>query len=197
MRFIVGISGGSGAILAYKTIQAIALLGHEIDLVISNAGFITLQHELTDLSCKNRQDFIASFPLEIQNKIYLHPIQNIGATIASGTYLTQGMVIAPCSMSTVAAIACGLSDNLLRRAADVMIKERRKLVIVARETPLSDIHLNNLLTLSRTGAIILPPMPAWYQHPKTLSDIEDHIVQKILDALGLEVPHNLRWQGLN
>lgn len=182
-RVIVGITGGSGAILAYKLLKALSQ--YHVDLVISSAGAVMLKHEL------------GLAPKELlAPHITQHNIGDIAATIASGSYKTKGMVIVPCSMATAAAIACGLSDNLIRRAADVVIKERRPLVIVPREAPLSPIHLENLLKLSQVGAYILPPMPAWYNKPSSLSDMEDAIVGKILESLGISQHLSPEWKGL-
>ena len=122
----------------------------------------------------------------------IHSIADFGSPIASGTFLTHGMVVIPCSMATLAAIATGLSDNLLRRAADVILKERRRLILVPREAPLSSIHLQHMLTLSNMGAVIVPPQPAWYTFPKTIGDVEDHIVGRVLDMLGIHTQY-ARW----
>ena len=119
----------------------------------------------------------------------------MGAAISSGSFRTDGMVIAPCSAKTLGAIAHGFGDNLIHRAADVVLKERRKLVLAIREAPLSDIHLENMLKLSRMGAVILPPMPAFYNHPRTVDDVVDHTVARILDQFGIEVSEAMRWSG--
>ena len=124
-----------------------------------------------------------------------HAAGDLGATIASGSFLTDAMVVAPCSMRTLAAIAHGLSDNLIQRAADVIIKERRRLVLLPREMPLSAIHLDNMLTLARLGVTIMPPVPAFYNHPATVDDIVDHIVARVLDQLGLDAGTARRWDG--
>jgi 4-hydroxy-3-polyprenylbenzoate decarboxylase len=120
---------------------------------------------------------------------------DMGAAISSGSFQTAGMIIAPCSAKTLGAIAHGYGDGLVHRAADVVLKERRKLLLAVRETPLSEIHLENMLKLSRMGAVILPPMPAFYSHPRSLSDIVDHTVERILDQFGVEVPDAMRWTG--
>src|SRR4030095_10114125 len=118
-----------------------------------------------------------------------------GAAISSGSFVTVGMAIVPCSMRTLAAVAHGLGDNLIHRAADVVLKERRRLLLAPREAPLSDIHLENMLKLSRMGVVICPPMPAFYNHPRTIDDVVDHTVARMLDAFGLEVRGAIRWAG--
>ena len=124
-----------------------------------------------------------------------YPLEDIGASLASGSFRTDGMVIAPCSIHTMSAIATGISSNLLVRAADVVLKERRKLILMIRETPLHLGHLRNLTTLAEIGAIIAPPVPAFYHKPETLMDIVDHSVDRILDLLGMPSPETWRWQG--
>src|SRR5687767_15659368 len=119
----------------------------------------------------------------------------MGAAISSGSFRTDGMIVAPCSAKTLAAIAHGFGENLIHRAADVTLKERRRPVLVVRETPLSDIHLENMLKLSRMGAVMLPPMPAFYNHPRTIDDVVDHTVARMLDAFGLDVRGAIRWAG--
>ena len=119
----------------------------------------------------------------------------MGALVSSGSFRTDGMIVAPCSAKTLAAIAHGFGENLIHRAADVVLKERRKLVLVVRETPLSDIHLENMLKLSRMGAVVLPPMPAFYTHPRSVDDIVDHTVSRVLDHFGLDVGGVARWSG--
>jgi 4-hydroxy-3-polyprenylbenzoate decarboxylase len=125
----------------------------------------------------------------------VHGLGNMASTISSGSFLTDGMVIAPCSMRTLAAIASGSGENLVHRAADVVLKERRKLVLLVRETPLSEIHLENMLKLARIGATILPPMPAFYNQPQTIDDLVDHIVARVLDQFGIPADFAKRWDG--
>ncbi|MFN0064716.1 MAG: UbiX family flavin prenyltransferase [Chlamydiales bacterium] len=191
-RIIVGVSGASGTILAYKTIIALAERGFAIDLVISSSALYTAKVEMGDQFATARR-FVEQLPVEVQ----LHGINDVGSGIASGSYPAQAMVITPCSMATIAAVAHGLGDNCLRRAADVTLKERRPLIIVPRETPLSAIHLENMLALTKVGATIVPPVPAWYTHPTSLSDVEDFIVGKTLDAL--KIAHDIypRWKSPN
>ncbi|MDR3623666.1 MAG: UbiX family flavin prenyltransferase [Chlamydiales bacterium] len=193
-RIVIGVSGASGIILAYKAVQAVVRAGYFVDLVISKAAFMTARQEMGQ-GFGSSAGFIESFDDDIQKNLTVHSINNFGASIASGSYKVRGMLVIPCSMATLAAIAIGLSDNLLRRAADVSLKERRPLVIVPREAPLSSIHLEHMLTLSRMGAVIIPPVPAWYNLPKTLDDVENFVVGKTLDGLGIK--HDLYpvWTG--
>lgn len=182
-RLVVGMSGASGAILGIEVLKILRKnLEWETHLVISKGAELTILEE-TDYSL---DDVIA-----LADKVY--NIKSIGESIASGTFKTEGMIIVPCSMKTVAGIASGYSDNLLLRAADVTIKERRNLVIVARESPLSTIHLRNMLSLAETGAIIIPPMITYYNKPLSLEDMNRHIVGKILDKFGIEVFGFNRW----
>jgi 4-hydroxy-3-polyprenylbenzoate decarboxylase len=192
-RLVVGVSGASGAILALHLIEQINLL---IDLVITPEALYTARYEIApDITTGKK--FISHLTLEAQKRVTIHPHRDIGASIASGSHETIGMVILPCSLATVAAIAAGLGDNCLRRAADVTIKEKRPLILVPRESPLSEIHLENLLKLARCGATIVPPVPAWYTQPQTVRDMEMFIVGKVLDALKL--PHDLypRWKKVS
>lgn len=191
-RMIVGVSGASGAILSLKTIEALIEAGFDVDLVITKAGFMTFHHEL-GVSYATPHLLLEQLGDNISKKITLHSVNNFGATIASGSYKTEGMVIVPCSMATLAAVALGLSDNLIRRAADVMIKEKRPLVIVPREAPLSKIHLQHMSELADLGAYIVPPVPAWYTKPQTLEDVENFIVGKILDCLRVEHKLYPKW----
>lgn len=193
-RIIVGVSGASGIILALRTIVAVIEAGFEVDLVLSKAALLTAKEELGP-SFARAGGFIEVLPHMAQERVTIHPINNFAASIASGSYKTQGMIIVPCSMATLAAVALGMSDNLLRRAADVILKERRKLVLVPRETPLSAIHLQHMLSLTQMGAVIVPPVPAWYTMPKTLEDVEKFIVGKALDAFGINNSLYPGWCG--
>ena len=185
-RIVVGISGASGAVYGVRLLQALQpMRGIESHLVVSDAGWRNLQHEL-DL------DRASVEALAHQ----VHDVRNIGAAIASGSFQCAGMVIAPCSMRTLAAVAHGLSDNLLTRAADVVLKERRRLVMLVRESPLHLTHLRNMVAVTEMGAIVCPPLPAFYLRPTSVADIVDHSVARALDLL--DVPHSLapRWEGL-
>jgi len=184
-RIIVGISGASGAIYGVRLLQALREMpGVESHLVVSDAGWRNVQEE-------HGLQRAAIEALAHQ----VHDVRDMGAAIASGSFLCSGMVVAPCSMRTLAAVAHGLSDNLITRAADVMLKERRRLVLMVRESPLHLVHLRNMVSVTEMGAIVCPPLPAFYLHPQSVSDIVDHSVARVLDLLDL--PHTLapRWQG--
>lgn len=182
-RLVIGMSGASGALLGIQMLE-ILRDNHEWEshLVISKGAEETIKQET---------QYKLEYVMELADKVY--SIKDIGARIASGTFKTEGMVIVPCSMKTVAGIACGYSDNLLLRAADVAIKERRNLVLVARESPLSTIHLRNMVTLSELGAIVMPPMITYYNKPHNLNDLNRHIIGKVLDRFGIEVNGFNRW----
>jgi flavin prenyltransferase len=182
-RLVVGMSGASGAILGIEVLKVLRENPEwETHLVISKGAELTILEET---------EYTLDEVKGLAEKVY--DINNIGESIASGTFKTEGMIIVPCSMKTVAGIASGYSDNLLLRAADVTIKERRNLVIVARESPLSTIHLRNLLVLAQAGAIIIPPMVTYYNKPISLEDMNRQIVGKILDKFGIEVAGFNRW----
>ena len=184
-RIIVGISGASGAIYGVRLLQALREMpGVESHLVVSDAGWRNVQEE-HGLQRAAIEDLAHQ----------VHEVHDMGAAIASGSFQCSGMVIAPCSMRTLAAVAHGLSDNLITRAADVILKERRRLVLMVRESPLHLVHLRNMVSVTEMGAIVCPPLPAFYLHPKSVSDIVDHSVARVLDLLDL--PHTLapRWQG--
>ena len=193
-KIVVGISGASGIVLGYKTIMYLTLYGHCVDLVMTKDAQFTAAEEL-DVKLATAQKMIKSLPIEQQTKITLYQNNDFFAPIASGTYKVDAMIIVPCSMTTLAACEMGLSDTLLRRAADVTLKERRPLLLVPREAPFSEIHLENMLKLVRCGAIMIPPMPAWYVHPKSIEDVELFIVGRIFDALKLDADFAPRWTG--
>ncbi len=184
-RVIVAISGASGAVYGVRLLQVLRdTPGIESHLVVSGAGWRNVQEE----HGLERADIEALAD-------HVHDIANIGASVASGSFQCSGMVVAPCSMRTLAAIAHGLSDNLITRAADVLLKERRRLVLMVRESPLSLIHLRNMVSVTEAGAIICPPMPAFYLRPQSVDDIVNFSVARALDLL--DVPHTLaaRWNG--
>ena len=183
-RIIVGLTGATGAIFGIRVLEALKAADVETHLVMSKWARQTVEHETS----WSYDDVCA-----LASKTY--STGDMGASISSGSFLTDGMVIVPASVRTVAAIAHGVGDNLVHRAADVVLKERRKLVLVVRETPLSDIHLENMLKLSRMGVSIVPPMPAFYNHPQTLDDMVDHIVARILDQFGVPSEFAKRWTG--
>ena len=184
MKIIVAITGATGAIYGVRILQRLREAGAETHLVISRWGARTLLHE-TPYS-REQVEALATVA---------YAPGDMGAAISSGSFRTDGMVIAPCSAKTLAAVAHGFGENLVHRAADVVLKERRKLVLVVREAPLSDIHLENMLKLSRMGSVMLPPMPAFYNHPRTVDDVVDHTVSRVLDQFGLEVSGVERWSG--
>jgi 4-hydroxy-3-polyprenylbenzoate decarboxylase len=185
-RILVGISGATGAVYAIRLLEVLRELGAETHLVVSKSGWLTVAQE-TGMSKKK---LIALADVH-------YDINDVGATIASGSFRTSGMVIAPCSMRTLAAVAHGFNDNLLTRAADVTLKERRTLVMLARETPLTLAHLRNMTLATEMGARIMPPVPAFYALPKTVQDIVDHTVWRVLDQLGLTGEDTYaRWNGV-
>jgi flavin prenyltransferase len=184
MRLIVGISGATGAIFGVRTLERLAELDVETHLVMSQWGARTVEHETPYTAAEVRAMATVA-----------HSINDQAATISSGSFKTDGMIVAPCSVKSLASIAHGFGSDLLTRSADVVLKEHRKLVLMVRETPLSTIHLRNLLTLSEMGAVILPPVPAFYNHPISVMDIVDHIVVRLLDQFGLEPSGAKRWSG--
>jgi 4-hydroxy-3-polyprenylbenzoate decarboxylase len=183
-RLIVAITGATGAMYGVRVLQLLREAGVETHLVISRWGARTLLHE-TSWS-REQVEALASAT---------YAPADMGAVISSGSFRTDGMIVAPCSAKTLAAVAHGYSDNLVHRAADVVLKERRKLVLVVREAPLSEIHLENMLKLARMGAVMLPPMPAFYNHPQTVDDVVEHTVTRILDQFDVEAPSAVRWAG--
>ena len=184
MRLVVGITGASGAIFGIRTLEALKTLGIETHLILSRWARATIAHETR---CNLEQvEALATV---------IHHDDNQAAAVSSGSFKTDGMIIAPCSMKTVAAVRAGFGDTLICRAADVMLKERRKLVLLARESPFSEIHLENLLALARMGAVVFPPVPAFYNHPQSIDDVVNHIVGRLLDQFGLDLPGVSRWHG--
>ena len=185
-RVVVGISGASGAVYGVRLLQALRTCpGVESHLVVSDTGWRTLRHEM-----HLEPDAVRALAH------VAHDADNVGASIASGSFGAAAMVVAPCSMRTLAAIAHGLADNLLTRAADVALKERRRLVLMVRESPLHLTHLRNMVAVTEMGGIICPPLPAFYLRPQTVGEVVDYSVARVLDLI--DVPHNLapRWQGL-
>ena len=184
-KLIVGMTGATGTIFGVRLLQILEGTGIETHLVMSPWGARTLVHE-TPYTVEEVQQMAGRF----------YQSSDQGAAISSGSFLTNGMIIAPCSMRTLGAIANGISDNLVHRAADVILKERRKLVLMVREAPLSEIHLDNMLKLARMGVVILPPVPAFYNHPRTIDDIINHTVQRALDQLDIHIDVVARWDGV-
>ena len=186
-RIIVAITGASGAIYGVRLLEQLAAIGHwETHLVVSQSGALTAWQELG----------IERSEIESLADV-VHSVRAIGATIASGSFVTDGMIIAPCSMKTLASAAHGLADNLITRAADVILKERRRLVLLARETPLNLAHLRNMVSVTEMGGIVFPPVPAFYAKPRTLGDMVNHTVGRLLDLF--DIPHHdlvSRWAGM-
>lgn len=182
MKIIVGISGATGAIYGIRLLEALKQSEVETHLVLSSWAEKTIKLE-------------TPYDVEDVKKLasVVYSSTNQAAAISSGSFLTNGMVVAPCSMKSLAGISHGLADNLLTRAADVVLKERRKLILVPREAPLNEIHLENMLRLARMGCVILPPMPAFYNQPKSIDDIVNHTVARILDQFGIENSLAKRW----
>jgi len=199
MRIItLAITGASGAIYATRTLAALMEQGCHLELVISDYGRRLLRDELGDTASADKlmEFLVAKYGESVkQGRYTLHSNKDLGAKIASGSQNSEGMVVVPCSMKTLAGIAHGLSRNLVERAADVMLKERRTLIIVPRETPMSLPQLRNMTLCAEAGAVMMPAMPAFYQMPKTLDDLADFMAGKILSALGFS--HNLypSWEG--
>jgi len=185
-RIILAISGASGAIYGVRLLQVLRALGNvQTHLTVSDAGLLNLQQELE----MSRADVEALADVA-------YPVREVGATIASGSFQCDGMVVAPCSMRMLAAVAHGLSDNLMARAADVMLKERRRLILMVRETPLNLAHLRNMSSVTEMGGIIFPPVPSFYHRPQSLAEMVDHTVSRVVDLLGLPQPQAPRWSGL-
>ena len=184
MRIVVGITGASGAVYGITLLEQLQALGVETHLILSKWANCTIELETNHTSESTAR--LADFCYSADNQ---------AAPVSSGSFLHQGMVIAPCSMKTLSAIAHGYADNLISRAADVTIKENRKLILVPRESPLSAIHLENMLKLASLGVIIMPPMPAFYHKPKNIEDIILHTTGRILDHLAIEHDLSLRWLG--
>jgi len=185
-RIIVGISGASGAIYGVRALDQLRAAGVETHLIVTRSAHLTLLQELS------------MRPAEIAERAsVVHNVQDIGATISSGSFRTLGMLIAPCSVRTMSEIASGVTSSLMSRAADVVLKERRKLVLMLRETPLHLGHLRTMTTLTEMGAIIMPPVPAFYAKPGSIDELVDHSVGRALDLFDIDSGAVLRWQGMN
>jgi 4-hydroxy-3-polyprenylbenzoate decarboxylase len=184
VRIVVGITGATGAVFGIRILEELADLGVETHLCVSSWGRRTIEHETTETLESIRA-----------TATHVHPPGDMAAVISSGSYATDGMIIAPCSMRTLGGIAHGVGENLIARAADVTLKERRRLVLLARESPLHEVHLSNMLTVTRLGAIVLPPVPAFYNAPQSVEDVVDHVVARTLDQFGLSAPRARRWNG--
>lgn len=186
MKVTVAITGATGAIFGIRILEILKEIEEvETHLILSDWGRKTLESE-TNYRVEEVEKFAD----------YTYASRDLGAKISSGSFQVDAMIIAPCSMKTLASIRIGLADNLVTRAADVILKERKKLILLTRETPLNTIHLENMLELSRMGTIILPPMPAFYNNPKTIDDMVNHIAYRTIDQLGIILPDLKRWAGL-
>ncbi|TWH53493.1 4-hydroxy-3-polyprenylbenzoate decarboxylase [Dulcicalothrix desertica PCC 7102] len=195
---IIGISGASGLIYAVRAIKYLLAADYSVELVASKSSYMVWQSEqdIRMPSEPTQQELFWRQQCQVDTgKLNCHAWGDVGANIASGSFRTLGMLIIPCSMSTVAKLAGGLSSDLLERAADVQLKEGRKLVVVPRETPFSLIHLRNLTTLAEAGARIVPAIPAWYHNPKTIEDLVDFVVARALDQLDIDCIPIQRWEG--
>ena len=184
-RVVVGITGATGAVYAVRLLERLKAAGRETHLVVSPAGVLNAHHELG----LNRS------ALEALADVAYAP-GDVGAAIASGSFATDAMVIVPCSMKTLAAVALGLSDNLLARAADVTLKERRRLVLMVRETPFNLAHLRNMMAVTEMGGVIFPPLPAFYHRPQSIDDLVNDTVERVLSMLGVSGATPKSWQGL-
>ncbi|MGV8898401.1 MAG: UbiX family flavin prenyltransferase [Burkholderiaceae bacterium] len=185
-RLIIAITGATGAVYGVRLLEVLRAAPEiQTHLLLSEAGALNLHQEL-DMSRKQ----IGALADVVHN------VRDIGASIASGSFQSEGMIVAPCSMKTLASVAHGLSDNLITRAADVVLKERRRLVLMVRETPFNLAHLRNMTAVTEMGGIIFPPLPGFYQHPKSIAEMVDHTVGRVLDLFA--IPHALtpRWNGL-
>lgn len=184
MEIVVGVTGATGAIYSIKLLEALKENSVNTHLIMSDWAKKTLEIE-TDFSLKSIENLAT----------VVYDNKNLGAKTSSGSFITDGMVVMPCSMKTLSSIANGYCENLISRTADVMIKEARKLVLCPRETPLNAIHLENMTTLSKIGVRIVPPMPAFYNHPQSIDDIINHHVMKVLDQFGIRYEKGKRWNG--
>jgi len=185
-RIVIAITGATGAVYGVRLLQVLKELPQvESHLVVSDAAVLTL-HQETGLQRKEVEALAD----------VVHKQHNIGASIASGSFQSDGMIIAPCSMKTLASVAHGLSDNLVARAADVVLKERRRLVLMVRETPFNLAHLRNMTAVTEMGGIVFPPLPSFYHQPQSIADMVDHTVARVLDLFGLEHQLAPRWGGL-
>lgn len=185
-RLVIAITGATGAIYGVRLLQVLRTLPDiETHVLISDAGVLNVHQEL-DLSRKD---------VEVLGHV-VHNVRDVGASIASGSFESDGMIVAPCSMKTLAAIAHGLSDNLITRAADVVLKERRRLVLLVRETPFNLAHLRNMTAVTEMGGIIFPPLPSFYHRPQTMNEMIDHTVGRVLDLFGVQHALAPRWDGM-
>lgn len=191
--FVMGVTGASGAPYAVRLLQCLAASGEKVQLIVSSHGMRLLSTEMDISSIDQLRDAAGGDSWDSSVTVFSN--DDRGAPPASGSALSSGMVVCPCSMGTLSAISVGASRSLIERAADVALKERRKLVLVPRETPLSAIHLQNMLRLSRAGAVVLPAAPGFYGRPQQISELVDFVVARVLDQLGVEHQLGKRWDG--
>ena len=185
-RLIIAITGATGSIYGVRLLQVLRDIGGiETHLMVSEAGVLNLHHELD----MDRKQVGALADV-------VHNVRDVGASIASGSFQSDGMIVAPCSMKTLASVALGMSDNLITRAADVVLKERRRLILMVRETPFNLAHLRNMTSVTEMGGIIFPPLPGFYQRPTTIAEMVDHTVGRVLDMVGVVHQMTPRWGGL-
>lgn len=185
-RLIVAMTGATGSIYGLRILEALRNAGGwETHLIVSDAGMLNVyqEYQFTRKDVQKRADVV-------------HNVRDVGAAVASGSFITQGMVIAPCSMKTLSGVAHAYSDNLITRAADVILKERRRLVLITREAPLNLAHLRNMVAVTEMGGVIFPPVPAFYSGAKTIDDLVNHTVGRVLDAFGVQHESIRRWQGI-
>lgn len=203
--YIVALTGASGAIYGIRLVEELLTRGDDVDLIISPSGFLILEDELSlKIKAKDVGGAVSAY-LEKRvggrkggagrGALRYNPYEDIASRLASGSCLPNAMIICPCSMGTLARVAAGISGNLIERAADCVIKEKARLILVPRETPLSTIHMENMLRLARSGATVLPAMPGFYHRPGTIDDMVDFVVGKVLDTLGIENELYKRWTG--
>ncbi len=193
-RWVVGITGASGAVYGVTLCRRLLEAGIQVHLVVSDAGWRVLKEELAWDAARRAEALEAAYGEDVRKgRLVYHPFGDIGASIASGSFRCEGMVVIPCSMGSLSAIAHGASTNLLTRAADVTLKEGRPLVVVPRETPLHAVHLENMLALARLGARIIPAMPAFYNGPRTIEDMVAFLVGKVMDNMGIDNNLYNRW----
>ena len=188
-RYIVGITGASGSIYALRLYEELLRLGHEVHIVITRNGQKVMDHELGP----DAAGLAGRLEGKLEGRLIIHDADDLFAPIASGSFKVDAMAVVPCSMATLGELAAGISKNLLGRAADVCLKERRTLVLVPRETPLNTIHLKNMLSLSEAGAVILPAMPAFYGKPLNINDMVDFIAGRVLQSLGIDNDLFMKW----
>lgn len=182
---VIAITGASGAIYGIRLLQQLRHAQRSTHLIVSSAGWMNLEAEID----------LARTEIERLADVVHNP-KEVGATIASGSFITEGMIVAPCSMKTLASVAHGLSDNLIARAADVTLKERRRLVLMVRETPFNLAHLRNMTAVTEMGGIVYPPLPQFYHRPESIQELVDHTCARVLDLFGVQVPDMPRWPGL-